>query len=177
MFFQRSQRRRIAGSLYAAVVAVARSPVFFTRFQVADTVEGRLELIVLHMVLVLRRLSEPDGDLKLRQALVDFMAADLDRSIRELGVGDLSVGKYMKRLGEGIYGRAEAYHAALIANSAAAVEAALIRNVYAGADPGGDVLAGMRDYLMAQASQLAGESIESLRAGELRYLPPPGDAS
>ncbi len=166
-------RRRVAALLYAEAVAAARAPALYRDFRVADTIEGRYELIVLHVVLLARRLSSPD-DAKLAQALVDFMAADLDRSIRELGVGDLSVGKFMKRLGEGLYGRAQAYNAAL-AVPPPALEQAILRNIHAGIDPGpgGGLLALMTDYVHNQDKHLAGQEIANIRAGSVDFLTPP----
>ena len=107
VFSRPTSSKRIAAELYSGVVTAARAPAFYAELGVPDTVEGRYEMIVLHVVLLLRRMRQPGaGQKRLSQALVDFMAADLDRSIRELGVGDMSVGKFMKRLGEGLYGRA-----------------------------------------------------------------------
>jgi len=115
MIFTGGFARRAASGLYGRAVDAARAPEFYRGYGVADTIEGRYEMIVLHIVLLLFRLRSSDqgrgpdrardsgkGRARLAQALVDFMAADLDRSIRELGVGDLSVSRFMKRLGEGL---------------------------------------------------------------------------
>lgn len=169
-----SGRRRIAAQLYAAAVTAARSPVLYRDLGVADTIEGRYELVVLHVVLVVRRLAESEGKRsKLAQALIDFMASDLDRSIRELGVGDLSVGKFMRRLGEGLYGRAAAYNAALDAASPA-LQDALLRNVYGGVTPAERVLALMTDYVHIQDRHLAGQQIAAIEAGHVEFLSPSG---
>jgi len=99
-------------------------------------------MIVLHIVLLLRRLRQPgENQQRLAQALVDYMAADLDRSIRELGVGDLSGGKFMKRLGQGLYGRAAAYDKALDAGDRVALQEAIVRNIYDGDEPDDGILA------------------------------------
>ena len=172
MFSRSSSPRRLAAELYGHAVAAARAPAFYADLAVPDTVEGRYEMIVLHVVLLLRRLRAPGaGQKKLAQALVDFMAADLDRSIRELGVGDMSVGKFMKRLGEGLFGRAAAYDGALDDNDRQALELAVLRNIFDGYDPGVRNLAAIARYIQAQNDHLAGLAIEPLAAGHVDFLP------
>jgi cytochrome b pre-mRNA-processing protein 3 len=88
-------------------------------------------------------------------------------------VGDLSVGKFMRRLGEGLYGRAAAYTAALDAASPALQEA-LLRNVYADVGPGEHVLALMTDYVHIQDRHLASQQVATIEAGHVEFLPPVG---
>ena len=172
MFSRSRSPRRIAAQLYSDVVAAARAPAFYADLTVPDTIEGRYEMIVLHVVLLLRRLRQPGaGQKKLAQALVDFMAADLDRSIRELGVGDMSVGKFMKRLGEGLYGRAAAYNKALDDRDTGAMETAVLRNIFDGDDPGERILAKITYYVQAQHDHLAGQPIEPIAAGHVAFQP------
>ncbi len=162
------------------MVAAARDPAFYRDWGVADSIEGRYEMIVLHLVLLLRRLRLEGGGPAapktgaLAQAVMDFMAADLDRSMRELGIGDLSVGRYMKRLGEGLYGRAATYDAALDAHDSAALSDALVRNVYAGRDPGGRNLAMIAAYALSQPSFLAGQPIADIMLGRVAFISPAG---
>jgi cytochrome b pre-mRNA-processing protein 3 len=177
MIFGSRSRRRAAAELYGAAVAAARMPAFYSRYGVADTIEGRYEMIVLHVVLLLMALRSAGREgSKLAQALVDFMAADLDRSIRELGVGDLSVSRFMKRLGEGLYGRAAAYEAALTSDSAA-LSGVLLRNVYGGIDPGPGILAELADYTQLQHHHIAGQPITQSNAGHIDFLTPRGSES
>ena len=172
MFSRSPSIRRTAAALYSEVVAAARAPGFYAELGVPDTIEGRYEMIVLHVVLVLRSLRAPGANQKrLAQALVDFMAADLDRSIRELGVGDMSVGKFMKRLGQGLYGRAAAYDGALDNSDAAALEEAILRNIFDGYDPGDRILAAFARYVRAQTDHLAGLPIGPIVAGHVDFLP------
>jgi len=164
--------RRIAAGLYGEAVAAARAPVFYADLAVPDTIEGRYEMIVLHVVLLLHRLRAPAaGQKRLAQALVDFMAADLDRSIRELGVGDMSVGKFMKRLGEGLFGRASAYDGALDNNDFQALESAVLRNIFDGYEPGDRILATIARYVRAQNDHLAGLAVEKIAAGHVDFQP------
>ena len=134
-------------------------------------------MIVLHIALFLRRLKDPgapgrDEAQAISQATIDFMAADLDRSIREMGVGDLSVSRYMKRLGEGLYGRAAAYDSALDQPGRSTLLEALLRNVYGGHSPGGQILAAIADYVYAQRQHLAGQPNEKIRAGQINFIQP-----
>ena len=165
-----SSPRRTAAELYSDVVATARLPVFYAELGVPDTIEGRYEMIVLHVVLLLRRLRAPgEHQKRLAQALVDYMAADFDRSIRELGVGDLSVGKFMKRLGEGLFGRAAAYDKALDTADRAALQEALLRNIYDGEGPDDRILAAFAAYVENQHAHLSVQPIASIAEGIVEF--------
>jgi cytochrome b pre-mRNA-processing protein 3 len=102
-------------ALYGMIVAQARSPCFYRDYAVADTVNGRFDLIVLHLALVIARLTPEVGLRGLGQGLFDRFCQDMDHNLREMGVGDLKVPKEMRRMGEAFYGRAQAYQAALSA--------------------------------------------------------------
>jgi len=163
----------VASRLYKSAVDAAREPTFYLNLGVADTIEGRYEVIVLHVVLLVCRLREAvPSQSRLAQAVVDFMASDLDRSIRELGVGDLSVGKFMKRLGEGLYGRAAVYEKALDNGDHDLLIEALLRNVYDGDSPGERTLAAIADYVQHQRDHLAGQPTESVATGLVEFLTP-----
>lgn len=142
-----------ADDTYAAIVGQARHPAFYARFGVPDTLEGRFDMIVLHLWLVLRRLRE-DAPAEAGQALFNRFCADMDGNLREMGVGDLTVPKRMRKFGEAFYGRAAAYDAALAQPSPREVlVAALDRNVFGGAASaeGPGMLA---DYVMAAQEAL-----------------------
>ena len=130
-----SRRRALeaeAGRLYAAIVARARQPGLYREFGVADTLDGRFEMLVLHVVVLLRRLREL-GEAELAQAVVDNMFADLDQALREIGVGDISVARKIRPMAEAFQGRAAAYGAALsMGDDGDALARALARNVFAG---------------------------------------------
>ncbi len=165
--------RRIAGLLYESVVAAARAPFFYRDLLVPDTIEGRYEMIVLHATLLLRRLRDPAvGRRRLAQAVVDYMAADFDRSIRELGVGDLSVARFMQRLGEGLYGRAAAYDAALDNGDSGALMTAIQRNIFSGIDPGGRILALIAGYVERQRDHLQTQLAGDLALGQVNFIEP-----
>ena len=114
--------------LYEAIVAAARHENFYQNMAVPDTIEGRFEMIVLHMYLVLQRLKD-EGVEDLRQNLTDEFFADVDGSLREFGVSDVAVGKKVRKLAESYYGRLTAYDKALNFGRGA-LEEALRRNIY-----------------------------------------------
>lgn len=134
LFRRRDPRREAITALHERLIAAARRPGLYTRLGVPDTLEGRFESLTLHAVLVLRalhRLPAPAGEVA--QDLVNDVFGQLDASLRELGVGDMGVGKRMKKLAQAFYGRAESYAAALDAGGGAgdrdALAATLARNV------------------------------------------------
>jgi len=133
--FRRSNQEATIDALYGMIVAQARRPSFYRDYGVPDTVTGRLEMIMLHLVLVLRRLKGRDGAVPpAGQALFDRFCGDMDDNFREMGVGDLAVPKKMRRMAEGFYGRAQAYETALGGDSEA-LESAVARNVFASPGP------------------------------------------
>ncbi len=130
--FAAGKIKKQAYGLYTKLVTQARNPVFYTDLGVADTLDGRFDMILLHVFIVQHRL-EKDGEasVKLRRIVQEAMISDMDRSLREMGVGDMSVGKEMKKMGAAWFGRMKAYAAAL-SDGAPESELAqtLTRNLY-----------------------------------------------
>src|SRR5438876_846596 len=101
--FRRTSRDGIIASLYGTIVAQARTTAFYQSFGVPDTINGRLEMIVLHAVLLLHRLNtEPAPIRRLGQAVFDHFCRDMDANLREMGVGDLAVPGKMRGIGEAL---------------------------------------------------------------------------
>ncbi len=166
-----SRRHERAGfALYTTSVQAARDPLYFERLSVPDTLDGRFDLVGLFAALLIRRLRNlaAPGP-ALAQAVFDAMFADMDFSLREIGVGEMSVGKKMRAMWEAFHGRAMAYEAPLSQGDAGALAAALGRNVWRGVAPLGsaEVLAGAA---LAQEQALAGQPIGQLIRGEVRFL-------
>jgi cytochrome b pre-mRNA-processing protein 3 len=155
-------------SSYEAIVAAARHPVFYADWEVPDTLDGRFDMISLHAFLVLDRLKGAEP--QFRQALVDEMFADMDRSLREMGVGDLSVGKKVRKMAEVFYGRVSAYDQAL-AGPPGALEAALARNVFPDApeSPGARLLAA---HVSMQRQHLAAQETVAIAGGRIDFKEP-----
>jgi cytochrome b pre-mRNA-processing protein 3 len=122
-------------AIYGMIVAQAREPVFYARLGVPDTVNGRFDMVLLHLWMVLRRLRAAECGTDLAQALFDHFCGDMDANLREMGVGDLTVPKRMQKFGEAFYGRAAAYDAALEAGTEPLAQA-LCRNILDGRDIG-----------------------------------------
>src|SRR3954453_14710566 len=110
-------------AIYGTIVAQAREPLFYAGLGVPDTVNGRFDMVLLHLWMVLRRLRPVAGGLALSQGLFDPFCADMDDNLREMGVGDLAVPKRMQKFGEAFYGRSIAYDAALAAGPDALAQA------------------------------------------------------
>jgi cytochrome b pre-mRNA-processing protein 3 len=167
----RPKPAQIAGrALYAACVEQARAAPLYQSLRVPDTVEGRFELYTLHVVLLLDRLLR-QGTLaaETSQALFDTYVRSLDDALREMGVGDLSVGKKMRRLGEAFYGRVKNYHAALaVLPDATELDALLARTIYAGVDNA--PVDQMRAYVAAQRASLAEQPLEALLRAQVGWV-------
>lgn len=172
--FRSETQTAAAGRLYTALVAQAREPAFYREGQVPDSLDGRFELITLHAFLVLRRLRvEGSGGTRLAQLLFDRMFVDMDESLREIGVGDLSVGKRVKAMAKAFYGRASAYEAALADSAVEPLEEALARNLY-GTLPNrqGLPLAAMGRYLRQAAAEIATQPDALLLEGRVSFPAP-----
>jgi cytochrome b pre-mRNA-processing protein 3 len=175
-FQARRQRERAAHSLYSAIIVQSRLPDFYLRLGVPDTLDGRFDMIVLHAFLVMHRLKVAGGDEDTRllsQAVFDLMFDDMDENLREMGVGDMSIGKKVKQMARAFYGRVAAYEDGL-AGGPGALEAALGRNLYGTATPAADpaAVAGMAVYLRRQAAGLAGQGTAALMDGHVGFLAP-----
>jgi cytochrome b pre-mRNA-processing protein 3 len=134
--FNHFRKPRIASrgtieAIYGMIVTQAREPLFYRDLGVPDTVNGRFDLLVLHLWMVLGRLKSLPGGVGLSQALFDRFCNDMDDNLREMGVGDLTVPKRMQAFGEAFYGRAAAYDLALTAGEEPLAQA-LCKNILNG---------------------------------------------
>ena len=119
--------------IYGMIVTQAREPLFYRDLGVPDTVNGRFDLLVLHLWMVLRRLKPIEGGTGLAQTLFDRFCDDMDANLREMGVGDLIVPKRMQAFGEAFYGRVAAYDLALSQGEEPLAQA-LCKNILNGQD-------------------------------------------
>lgn len=130
-FKNRKIRKDAAARLYDIAVTNARDPVYYEQMGVADTIDGRFDLLTLQVFLIMNRLNElgPDGH-KLAQALFDRMFKMIDLTLREMGIGDMGIPKHMKKMMKAFNGRAHSYRAALDSRDGDVLLLAVARNVY-----------------------------------------------
>ena len=166
--FGRKTDKKAAHEAYGAAVSQGRLPVFYAKHGVPDTLDGRFEMIALHVFLILHRVKNDKLSGAFAQALFDVFFADMDRGLRELGTGDLSVGKQIKLMATGFYGRIAADEGGL--DGAGDLDAALRRNLY-GTIPAPEAsdVAAVAAYLRRQTAHLAGQSDEDIRRGIVRF--------
>lgn len=162
--------------LYVTLVEQARRPDFYRHLGVPDTVDGRFEMIALHVFLVLYRLKgETDAATRdLARTLSEAMFDDMDRSLREMGAGDLGVGRRVQAMAEGFYGRVAAYDAGLAVADSATLGDALRRNVYGSlraAGPEAPQIAGLATYVFAAVAALGACSVAQLAAADPAWPP------
>jgi cytochrome b pre-mRNA-processing protein 3 len=172
-FFARPRFETSVRALYEAIVAAARHPELYAGYGVPDTIDGRYDMIVLHAVLVLERLkSVGEEGAQFSQRLTDLIFADMDRSLREMGVGDLSVGKKVRRMAEVFYGRARAYRPGLETHERDLLVDALARNVFPDeVEPQGAQR--LADYVLSAREHLHETATEHILSGRAGFGEPP----
>ena len=170
---QRAKLGDQAHGIYRALVEQARGVAFYRDRGVPDTLDGRFEMILLHTVMVLRRLrGEGKDGTALGQVLFDVLIDDMDQSLREMGVGDLSVGRRVKAMAEAFYGRAAVYEAAFSTGDAAALREALARNLFGTAEADAGDVAAIAEYVGREIAALDAQPGPALLAGEVRFGAP-----
>jgi cytochrome b pre-mRNA-processing protein 3 len=128
--FRRSHDDDDVRTIYSGIMAHARHPAFYERYGVPDTLDGRYDMLMLHAFLYLHRLkTEPETAREQGQKVFDLMFLEMDRALREIGVGDLAVPKKIKKMASAFYGRTAAYDEALSGTGGELAEA-LGRNIY-----------------------------------------------
>src|SRR6266436_221026 len=167
----RNPSRGTIEAIYGMIVTQAREPLFYRDLGVPDTVNGRFDLLVLHLWMVLRRLTSMEGGgAGISQALFDHFCADLDANLREMGVGDLAVPKRMQAFGEAFYGRAAAYDLAIdlaLTDGAEPLAQALCKNILNGAQI--DNARRLAAYAGAAIAALAAQDDAALLAASWRF--------
>lgn len=163
---------RIAGhALYASVIRASREPRFFNEWQVADTPEGRFEVLALTAFLLLKRLKLNENNKDVAQAVFDIMFEDLDSNLRELGVGDVGISKNIKKLAEGFYGRISVFQAGLESteDNDALIDA-LKRYTYRDQKTDDATMATMATFIRRRDAHLTAQSDAELREGRVTFL-------
>ncbi|PCJ44230.1 MAG: ubiquinol-cytochrome C chaperone [Alphaproteobacteria bacterium] len=174
VFLRRNKKIKDAAHvLFNKIVAQARTPHFYETWKVADTLDGRFDLIILHMALVINRL-EADGDDKkvalLTRFLQEVLFDNMDLSLREMGVGDMSVGKKVKVMAEACYGRIAAYKKAIRSEDIKGnLAVSLSRNIYREKMADDDILSQLVDYTLQQVDALNVLTTQDLMSEKLTF--------
>jgi cytochrome b pre-mRNA-processing protein 3 len=186
--FRRDRFEEAAESLYRQIVAQARRPGFFRDGGLPDTLDGRFDLLVLHVFLVMHRLKRDQAQTAgLSQALFDVLFRDMDQSLRELGAGDVGIGRRVRRMAEAFYGRVAAYEQGLTASgeglaseglasgglAGGGLEGAVERNLFGHgpAEPAqvAAQVAALAGYIRREAAALARQEAAALLRGEVVF--------
>lgn len=177
MFFnwlkRKTNRKQAAAGLYQSTRSQSRDPVFYADWNVADTMDGRFDVLSLHVALLLGRLGQLGAEgQKLGQAVFDCMFHDIDETLRETGVGDLGVPKHMAKMMKAFNGRVHAYNEALETRDIKALSTAIARNLYRFENipaQGQDIVS----YVVALHDVLATQTLDTLMHGKIVFPQPP----
>jgi len=168
-FFKHAPEPEAAHQLYSAAVNHARYPLYYDELKVPDTPEGRFEILALHVGLIIRRLLQESGPGQhVAQSLVDLMVADMDVNLRELGVGDLSVGKQVRRLAGQLNARMDVLKNAFDSGDHELLRPMLITNTYHGvATPSDQHLFHLMQICDQLEKSLASQAVTVLASGHI----------
>jgi len=165
--FRKSTATDPVYAVYNSIVAQSRQPVFYAEWGVPDTVTGRFDMISLHMALLFRRLRHGPKDKAFSQAVFDLFFKDMDRSLREMEAGDLSVPKKIQKMGNLFFGLLTAMNEAMDRNDNAALAGVISRNVFDSQDS--PHLGALVDYLIARDADLAAQPVDAIMAGTVSF--------
>lgn len=164
--FRKNTATEAVYAVYAAIVAQSRQPKFYAQWGVPDTVTGRFDMICLHMALLFGRLrGEGKAVSDFGQSVFDLFFKDMDRSLREMGAGDLAVPKKIQKMGGLFYGLMTSLNEAMDRGDRAEVESVITRNLFEGAETtsAGELAA----YLFAEAEKLGRQPTASIVGGKI----------
>ena len=168
--FRKSAAAEPVFAVYTAIVAQSRQPRFYAEWGVPDTVTGRFDMISLHLVLLFRRLrAESAAARDFSQAVFDLFFKDMDRSLREMGAGDIAVPKKIQKMGNIFYGLLANLDSALTAGDIAQLEPVLLRNIYA--ESGVTSARALAEYLIGEQQRLSAQPTDAIMAGHLELEP------
>jgi len=172
-FSRRFRRPGTISTLYGMIVAQARLPCFYREYGVPDTVDGRFDLLVVHLSMVLQQFELRDTKFReLGQGLFDQFCRDMDHNLREIGIGDLSVPKEMNRIGEAFYGRSRAYAEALAREGDDELAITLARNVFGASRPVQMGAFRLAAYMRRALSEVARLDADAALRGEMNFPNP-----
>ncbi len=166
-FFSKTPETNLPYDIYGTLVSKARNPALFSSLKVPDTIDGRFDMMILHIFLLSLRLKDEDDACRaLSQEVFDAFLLDMDRGLREEGVGDLTVPKRIKKMTQVFYGRVGAYEEPVENNNRDELAAAIDRNVF---PDGGNKESSSRlaDYMLNLHAHLSKLTRDDLLRGKL----------
>jgi cytochrome b pre-mRNA-processing protein 3 len=170
-FILRNRHEKTSFKLFEAAVTAARDPFCYTAVGVPDTLDGRFEMVGLYTFLIIRRLCrEPMLGPAVAQAVFDAMFRDVDQTLREMGTGDLFVGRKVRVMWEAFHGRSVAYAESMEAGDSAALEVGLARNVWRSKIPSNRSVELLRRIVFSQDAYLGTQALDRLTQGEVHFL-------
>ena len=159
-----------AHSMYESLVEQSRNPVFYTALQVQDTLDGRFDMVLLHVFLLMSRLQQEESLHAYVQPLMEVLIHDMDRSLRELGVADTGVKRRIKLMGQAFNGRLQNYQQHI--HDEQAFESALARNVYRTEQPEQEqrtAIVHLKRYSVGALAALGEQSADQILAGQISW--------
>ena len=166
LFKSKNPYQVAAANVYAALLQKTRVPVFYESYAVPDSFDGRFDLLLLHVFVVIERTLDDGGKgaEAFNQALFDETFKDMDQTLREMGIGDMGVPKHMRKMMKAFNGRMHAYKDGLKNHT---LQAALEKNLYGTIEVSDDILNKMEQYVLTQLNHLKTQDIQDILAGEL----------
>lgn len=167
--FRSAEEKKTASLLYNVIIQQSRKPVFYKKLKVPDTVDGRFDMILIHAFMVHARLiQEEKPGAKYSQILFDYLFREMDRTLREMGIGDLAVPKHMKRMMKAYKGRLVSYSAGFYDRDT--MKENLKRNLYRKTDvPDDEILNILTDYIVNSHALLTDISWRDLCDGKVEF--------
>lgn len=159
LFTSEPDPREARRPLWNAVIAVARQPHWYQEGGVPDTLDGRFDMISLILALVLHRIDEDPAEVRAGVELTELFVSDMDGQMRQIGFGDMVVGKQIGRMVGALGGRLGAYKAA---DGSEELRAALVRNLWRGQAPADAHLAHVMAEVAAQRAALGAMPVTDL---------------
>lgn len=173
--FRDKKLNNVAHTLFSKVIEQSRIPFFYTNYDVEDTLDGRFDLMALHMSLLIYKLDQSEDVPKvpeLKRMLQEAMFDNLDLTMREVGVGDLGVGKKVKVMAEAFYGRIKVYQEIIDKDSRQAMQEAIKRNLYRDREVDNEVVKKIVEYYFQQWDNVNQQRLSDVMKGELKFIEP-----
>ncbi|GJL84946.1 MAG: hypothetical protein DHS20C02_07210 [Micavibrio sp.] len=171
LFGTKNPYEQPARQLYASAFNHTRMPCFYQEYAVPDTLDGRFDLLLLHLFLIINRMQgEGRKGAQLGQAMFDVAFADVDQGLRENGIGDMGLPKHMRRMMLAFNGRMHSYAEAVESSE---LDKTLARNLYGTLEnPRADVLSRMSAYVTETMAWLGKQQSERIFEGQIEFIEP-----